>query len=189
MRLSNNLKRTKMKFLDSINYYLQGFGFQNVNDLAVSTLHTDKNWNVITVISGILGSVALVVENYIGLTPIVYVAFVVLLALEFLTGVKASLKKGKKIESRKFGRMIVKVGIYTTILGIIHIFKETTADAAIDIYEWIYYVVFNMVVLQLIISVLENLSKLGFAESSIIAKFIKNKLGKWFDVEEPADRD
>jgi hypothetical protein len=84
--------------------------------------------------------------------------------------------------------MIVKIGLYTTILGIVHVLK-ISMDSYIDIYGWLYYAVFNMVVIQLIISVLENLSKLGFAEGNWIVRIIKGKLGKWFDIEDPVDRD
>lgn len=180
-------KRTKMKFLDFINYHLQGFGFTDTTDLMTSTFHINKNWVSIGSISLFFGALALFIENYIGITPIVYLSFLILLSLEFLTGIKASLKAGKKIESRKFGRMIFKIGIYTLILGAVHALKGM--GGIISIYYLIYYIIFNMVVIQLIISVFENLAKLGYTESNRIIKYLKNRLSKWFDIESPVDHD
>ena len=177
-----------MKILETLNYHIQGLGFTDTTDMMTSTFHTDKSWTAITIVSSVLGSLAYFIEQYVGLTVTAYIAFLTLLILEFITGIRASLKSGKKIESRKFGRMIVKIGLYTTILGIIHVMKGAIASS-FDIYDWVYYVVFNMVVIQLIISVLENLSKLGFAESKGIIGIIKKRLSKWFDLEEPKDHD
>ena len=188
MGLDTNKKSIKMKITDIINYHLQGFGFEGTQDLMTSTLHTDKGFGIISGLSALLGGAAIFVETYIGLAPVAYIAFVILLVLEFITGIRASIKAKKKIESRKFGRMIVKIGLYTTILGIVHVLK-VNMDSYINIYEWLYYAVFNMVVIQLIISVLENLAKLGFAEGTWIVRVIKGKMGKWFDIDDPEDRD
>jgi hypothetical protein len=177
-----------MKILDSLNYYLQGFGFDNMSDLMCSTFHTDKNWSSILFISSIGGGITCFFEQYIGLSLIAYLAFLFLLILEFFTGVKASIKMGDKIESRKFGRMIIKIGIYTIILGITHILK-TEVSSGFDMYGWVYYIIFDMVVIQLIISLFENLSKLGFSESKGMVKILKSKLSKWFDLEDPKKKD
>ena len=177
-----------MSFLDHINYHIQGLGFTDTTDIMTSTFHTDKSWKAIAVVSSILGSLAYFIEQYVGLSVTAYVAFLVLLIIEFITGIKASVKHGKKIESRKFGRMIVKIGLYTTILGIVHVMKGAI-ESSFDIYDWVYYVVFNMVVIQLIISVFENLSKLGFSESKGIIGVLRKKLNKWFDLEDPKDHD
>jgi len=184
----NTYKKAKMKFLDFINYHLQGFGFSGANDLMVSTLHTDKNWGVIVALSAFFGGVAMSVETYLGLQLTAYAGFLALLILEFITGIKASLKSGKKIESRKLGRMIVKIGFYTIILGIAQSLKGG-GDLAHTIWDWVHFTVFNMVAVQLIISVFENLSKLGYTETNKILRAINKKLSKWFDFEEPADRD
>jgi hypothetical protein len=59
----------------------------------------------------------------------VFVAFCVLLCLEFITGVLASLKEGGKIESKKFGRFIFKVFIYTLMISVVHIMNINSDQA------------------------------------------------------------
>jgi phage-related holin len=187
--MNHEIKQKKtlyMRFLEEMNYLVQGFGFSSTADFAESTFHVSKNWWAISFLSMVMGSLAWFVETYIGMTPAVYLAFIVLLAIEFVTGIQASLKSGQKIQSRKFGRMIVKIGVYTCIIGLIHTFKGMGGE--IPIYFWIYYTLFNMVVVQMLISVLENLSKLGYADSTLFLRVIKNKLNKWFDLEQPEDR-
>jgi hypothetical protein len=117
----------------------------------------------------------------------VYLAFLVLLGCEFITGIRASVREGGKIESKKFGRFILKILTYTLIIGIINVFRTRLEipqvfGQDINIYAWIYYVSLNMIIIQLIISVFENLSRLGFAESSKIFKALSLKASKWFSL-------
>jgi hypothetical protein len=132
-----------------------------------------------------LGGISAIVEGYIGLDPLVYVAFIILLGLEFITGIKASIREGKKIQSKRFGRVILKLMIYTLLIGAVHIFK-TRLDTpvvlgnSINIYSWIYFIIINLVILQLLMSVFENLNRLGFEESSKIYKSISFAIKKFF---------
>jgi len=178
-----------MSFIDQINYQIKAFGFADSTDVLVSTLHTDKNWLHMGVVGSVLGSLALFLEKYVGLEPVAYIAFLSLLIIEFVTGIKASIKSGRRIESRKFGRMIIKIGIYTSILSIVNIMKGVFNKDAIDIYYWLYYIIFNLVVIQLVISVFENLAKLGYAESSVIVRIMRKKLNKWFDLTNDPDHE
>ena len=52
----------------------------------------------------------------------------------------------------------------------------------VEIYELIYYIIINMIVIWLIISVFENLSRLGFRESSAIYRKLEKQMSKWFDL-------
>ena len=108
-----------------------------------------------------------------------------LLIIEFATGISASIREGKKIESRKFGRFICKVFIYTLMIGVVHILN-TSADGRIvsKVYTFIYWVIVDYISLQLIISVFENLSRLGFQETSKVFKKINKYLCKWFDLKD-----
>lgn len=173
------------ELINVINYQLQGLGFRDVSDFLTSTFHFNSLSRIGLVIIGILGGFATFLEHTIGLTPIVYSAFVLLLVGEFVTGLAASLKRREKIQSRKFGRMVVKIGVYTAILGILFTFQTGLKipilfGSQINIYEWLYFAVLNMIIIQLVISVFENLDKLGMTESVLILRVLKNKLYKWF---------
>lgn len=172
----------------SIDTFMSEFGFNGVSDYLGSCFHWGASSKPL-ILSVTLGSFATYFEQFIGLEPVVYVAFLVLLISEFITGVRASVKEGKKIQSRKFGRFILKILTYTLMIGLINIFRTrlhipVIFGQNINIYAWIYYVVLNMIIVQLIISVFENLSRLGFAETNRIFRAIKNASKKWFKFED-----
>jgi len=160
------------------------FGFKSFLDYFQSCF----KWGISSssvVLSLTFGALASNFELIIGLEPVVYLAFVLLLFMEFFTGIKASLKEGKKIESKKFGRIILKILTYTILIGIINIFKTRLPvpkifDSEINIYSWVFYTVINLIIIQLIISVFENLSRLGYKESSKIFGVIGKASEKWF---------
>lgn len=173
---------------ETLNHFFSDFGFTGYYDFLQSSFHVE-NFKPIIISSVMLGTIATYCEKYLGIEPIVYVAFVMLLAIEYFTGLSASLKEGKKFESKKLGRFIIKIAAYTTIIGIINIFKNgmkpmVVIDNEINIYSWLYYTVFNMIVVQLIVSVLENYSRLGYKESNKIFGLIAGKLNKWFKLDE-----
>lgn len=172
----------------SLDLLIGEFGFECRKNFVASTfgflLHKKS-----VAFSFYLGALALFIKKWIGLEAVVFVSFLLLILFEFITGIKASLKEGKKIESKKFGRVILKMLVYTLIIGIINSFKNNLPCPSIfgydiNIYEWIYYSVVNLILVQLIISVFENLSRLGFKETSTIFKVISNKLEKWFNLNE-----
>jgi hypothetical protein len=164
------------------------FGFSSFTDYISSSFKWGLSVKPLF-ISITLGTVATYFEKFIGLEPVVYLSFISLLTVEFFTGIKASLKEGVKIESRKFGRIILKIMTYTAVIGMINIFRTRFASPVIfgmtiNIYQWIFYTVLNLIVIQLIISIFENLSRLGYKESSRIFKFITKRVDKWFKMDE-----
>ena len=175
------------KFQDEITFLLEGFGYSNINDFMQSTFHVSVI-KPITFLSTTLAVVAMSFETVVGLQPIVYLAFTLLIIFEVITGIKASIKEGKKIESRKFGRMIIKLSVYTILIAIVNTFKQHLVvprifGVDVNIYEWIYFAVLNMIIIQLLISLLENLGRLGYGESSLIIKFLKKLLNKYISID------
>lgn len=170
----------------------EGFGYEGFADFWHSSFHP-KSLHVVSLISGWLAFLAVPFEEWIGMKPIVYLAFITLGVIEFITGIKAAIKERKKIKSRKISRMIIKLGTYTVLIALMNIFKNhleipSVAGIEVDIYSWIYYAIVNLVVIQLLISVLENFGRLGFAETNMITKFLYAKLRQWFDVDERRPR-
>lgn len=164
--------------------FLNDWGFLSLQDLFQSTLHY-KNYKPMFTVSITVASLSSFIDKWLGLEPMVFIAFCVLLIIEFATGISASIREGKKIESRKFGRFICKVFIYTLMIGVVHILN-TSADGRIvsKVYTFIYWVIVDYISLQLIISVFENLSRLGFQETSKVFKKINKYLCKWFDLKD-----
>lgn len=182
-----------MKIFDIIKDYLDSFihefGFSTLTDFIGSSFGYMSQKPVV-IISISFAAIGTFVERFIGLTPMVYIAFILLLFLEFFTGIRASLKEGKKIYSKRFGRVVLKLLVYTVLIGVINIFRTELEvpsffEVSVNIYSWIYYAALNLIVIQLILSVFENLSRLGFEETNKIYGLIAKILHKYVKLISP----
>lgn len=172
-----------------LNYLLKAFGFEDYHDYIFSCFKIlfIPKFQLFLSITSVLGTVRLFFEEFIGLDIVVYFAFAVLIVAETQTGIKADIKKkGRRFKSRKFGRMILKLGTYSIILFVLYSFASkmknpTVLGFEVNPFEWLYYVVFSGIVFQLVISWLENLSSLGYAEAKGILGIVLRKYNKWFE--------
>ena len=179
-----------------INYLLQAFGYHNLRDFSTTVFkifYAPKLKILIPVIIT-AGTASELVEKFIGINLICVIAFVLLCCAEFQTGLKASIKiKGEKVRSRKMGRMIFKIGVYMYILFILNSFassiKGDILGVEINPFGWLYYIVLSWIIVQMLISYLENLSILGYKEASGIKGVILRKFNKWFEFDGSKDAD
>ncbi|QEE51033.1 hypothetical protein FUA48_16050 [Flavobacterium alkalisoli] len=178
-----------MKLIEHLNYLLKGFGYANTNDLCTTVfkLFYMKNLKVTLPLIVSLGTIREFIEGSLGLDIMVVGAFVWLCAAEFQTGIKVALKKkGERIQSRKLGRMFLKIGVYIQILALLYTFASKMESKVIVGFEinpfgWLYYIVFVGIVFQMVISYLENLSALGYAEAKGLHGVVLRKFNKWFE--------
>ena len=179
-----------MKFLNKLSEYFtfvfEGVGFQSPMEFFES-LGRFSAWKPMLMTSTLFASFSVLLERSLGLKPLVYISFLVLIALEVWSGIRASQKKGQKIQSRKLGRMLIKMSIYTIIIGVLHQFSVGIAVPSvlgleINIYVWIYYVVINWIIFQFLLSVLENLAEIGWTETNGLLKILHKKMSKWFSL-------
>lgn len=158
------------------------FGFADAGDFCTSliSIHTKP----IAFASMILGCIATFLEHFVGLNGEMYVVFVILMAFELITGIRASMKEGQQFQSRPLGRFIIKSLVYTLLLGAIHTLSRNYVATAfgyeLNVYGWMHFTIFNIIIIQLIRSVLENLDRLGFREASKIYKVIATQTDRWF---------
>lgn len=175
-----------------IGYLMDGFGYKGWGDFrrTVAGFYlSGENTKIKLIITALLGAFRAVLDDYIGLDLPVFFVFVFLVYAEFYTGVKVARKVRKeKFKSRKMGRMFLKIGVYMSMLGVMH-----TLGAYIEVPElmgiplnpfiWLYYTIFIGIVFQLFISWMENLGCLGYKETKGIAGFVLGKLNKWFELD------
>lgn len=173
-----------------IDYILKAFGFENVTDYGKSVVGGLKNDFALKLLFvSALGSARYFVESLSGLDIAVFFAFVFLIVAEFWTGIRVSLNvKKEKVQSRKMGRMILKIGTYIAILSVLNVFAinidaPDVAGVEMNPFKWLYYTVFIAIVFQLVISWFENLGELGYKETRTIAGFILRKFNTWFEFE------
>lgn len=179
------MTRTKM---NRINYLLEGFGFRDMADFRFSTFgfmgsNALMNW------AAIAAAFATFTHAFFGFSTSFLIAYVVLILFEWITGVTASLKRGEKHESRKLGRMFLKIIVYSLLIYIPNTFsKEAQFPEAfgyeVDPFLWLYWVILFVIIWQLVVSILENLDSLKFKFAGVLLKIINRKFYKNFDLED-----
>lgn len=170
-----------------VNYILEGFGFKNLEDFIQSTFGFLNNmlilkWDII------VGSIISVVSFLFGFNHLFLIAFTVLLAFEWYTGLQASLKLGEQHSSRKFGRMLLKIATYLTPIYILNTFAANSSFPIIMGYEvdpfvWLYWVYLIGIIWQLLVSLLENYKSLGYKWADVLLKIINKKFYNQFDID------
>jgi toxin secretion/phage lysis holin family protein len=174
-----------------INYILQGFGFTGWRDFINSSFGHIFSVNFIAVdviVSAFIG----LVHFLFGFNHLFLAAYVVLILFEWLTGVQASFKRGERHESRKIGRMLLKILTYLVLIYVLHTFSAnisfpTIGDFEFDPFHWLYWVVLLAIIWQLVVSLLENLGCLGFKFARVLLKIINKKFFKMFDLTEETE--
>jgi hypothetical protein len=184
------MKHLPAYILELINFIFKGFGFVNVSDFYYSTFKVVSSPAFLkktAAVSTVLATLFTWVEQSTGLDILVVAVFLWLIIAEFQTGLKADIiKRGERFKSRKFGRMLLKCAVYVILLSALHILAERfdiPPVFGIDInpFMWVYYFFFVAIVLQLLISYLENLSVLGYSEVRGLRGALLRKFNKWFE--------
>jgi len=177
-----------------LTYLLDAFGYSSIQELNQSCWHIGNKTiaNLTIGMSISLGAVSMVLQNVTGFDPVTLWAFAGLIVMETISGIQVALKNGGKFSSRKFGRMFLKLGYYLGIIVVLHRFSTLTnfaqiAGVEMDPFLWLYHAFSVAIVFQLIVSLLENLGRLGFKESKSIGGVILKKFNKWFDLDNDPD--
>lgn len=172
--------------IKTVTFLIQAFGFESWVDLKTSLFGFVQSKSVI-VGSGAVGFGAMLLDaipTLFGVQYAFFLAYVGLVILEWVTGVLASLRRGDKHESRKLGRMLLKVLIYSLLVALLHQmtkieFPQAVAWLeAVNPFKWLYWLMIVIIIWQLWVSVLENLDSLGFRFARIALKLINRKFEK-----------
>jgi phage-related holin len=171
-----------------INYFLKGFGFIDIGDFFKSSFGFIYTSNSIIKIDLIVAFIFSTVSFLFGFNHLFLIAYVVLLLFEWITGIRASLKRGEPHESRKFGRMLLKIAAYLVPIYILNTFATNSdfikiMDYELDPFSWLYWAVLLGIIWQLLISLLENLDSLGFRYAKIMITIINKKFYKQFELD------
>lgn len=112
-------------------------------------------------------------ENFLSLE-----ALLVLIVIDFITGITSAKVSGQPIESRKVAKSAFKIAVYGLLVSAAHL-TETIAPGTTFMVE----TMTTFLALTELISILENAGKLGFA----VPKRWLNQLHKWRDDEQLSD--
>jgi hypothetical protein len=176
--------------MKTLNFILDGFGFKDWIDFKASAFGfiTLKTINTASFFTGLVTFV----DSAFGFNHKFLIAYVVLIVGEWLTGVLASYKKGEKHESRKLGRMMLKIAVYSLMIYIPNTFQKEShfpevLGYELDPFMWLYWIVIFVIIWQLIISVLENLKNLQFKFAGILLKVINKKAYEKLGIDEDSN--
>lgn len=172
-----------------INYFIRGFGFISFDEFLKSAFGFIYTSNSIIKIDLIVAFIFSSVSFLFGFNHLFLIAYVVLLISEWYTGVQASMKRGERHESRKFGRMMLKIATYLVPIYILNTFAKNSdflkiMDVELDPFAWLYWAVLLGIIWQLLVSLLENLDSLGVKYAKTLIRIINKKFYKQFDLEE-----
>ena len=164
--------------MKKLNFILDGFGFKNWLDFKMSTfgfitLKTVKSASFFT-------ALITFIDSAFGFNHKFLIAYVLLIIAEWATGLLASYKRGEKHESRKLGRMLLKVAVYSLLIYIPNTFQKQSKFPEVFGYEidpfiWLYWIVLFVIIWQLFVSLLENLKELDFKFAAVLLKVINKK--------------
>lgn len=176
-----------------IKYYIKAFGFIDTWDL-VTTCFLKANLLYSMAFSVGLASLTAIVGDVLGFNLGAFLSFLILIVLEWWTGVRVAMKDKKKIQSRKVGRMIIKIGVYMGIVGLlnnlaVNINMPPLFDLDINPLQWIYYVALLYIIFQLLVSLLENWGKLGYNEAGKLSRIFKGKFSSYFEINGEKDNE
>jgi hypothetical protein len=158
---------------------LNDFGYCNWSDFTQSLLRIDNSVAITTSASAMTIIVAFM-EKYMNLKFESLICLFLLLCVELVTGIVASIKEHKKITSRRLQRFGLKVFIYGVILATFSIFMRQYDNSFVmkEVYSGIHSFVVLYIIGVYSISILENTSAIlgGTREFDSIIKLIRKKI-------------
>ena len=120
------------------------------------------------------GLVALLIKLF-GDNYIIYEALMILVIIDFLTGIICSFRNGKKITSFGMTRTIKKVMLYAFFMISVHQLYRITLYL-----NWIQIFAITFLAITELLSIIENLSRAGI----LIPKWVTKRLTKYIETGE-----
>ena len=177
--MKNFLINIKLHLLEFCYMVIHQMGFDSISDLYKSLFNIKLliySSNIVMVM-GILSKFS---TDYLGLAGIISFSFLLLVILQFITGLFVAGKKSEKIEERKLLRIVVRIVIYSLLMFIMNAFTHFPPIDIIgftfNIWGYLYHFGISLIIFQLLISVAKNLSLLGFDEMKVFGEFLGRKL-------------
>jgi phage-related holin len=104
------------------------------------------------------------IQQLFGLNWLAFLAFLIVLIVELQSGIKASIVKKEPFSSMKLSRFSFKVFYYLVIIAVPFLFeqsyKASGKDFAADIFGWVHVFLVVQIVVENLISIIENISVL-----------------------------
>ncbi|MEI8086993.1 MAG: phage holin family protein [Paludibacter sp.] len=166
--------------------FLAAYDYGDFREFSLSVFPTFKYelQGLMMLVSFVSGTV----NYFFGIQPALAAAMFVAVVVEVWTGIKASRKLGKKFESFRFSRCVIKIGIWLIILYIIHAFEKEYESrtnliqmAAYAFFNFVYVVALTGFLVEYVTSILENVAVLQNKPKTQIIEAIQSGWSRFTD--------
>jgi hypothetical protein len=160
------------------NYLLSGFEFNSVGDFFHSLIPTVKyNLLFMLVVSIPLSTI---IDRLFGLDALAIGALVVAMTVELISGIYASHIQKIEFSSKRLSRFSIKTACYLILISIPYLFassyKHHGNETAAQVFDWLHVFLVTQIVLEHILSILENLAVIQGKPKTYWIDMIKTKI-------------
>lgn len=142
---------------------LNEFGFCTLNSFTESLI-TPRFGLLFIGLSGITS----IGDKFFGVSNLTLFLLLVLIAIELITGIWASVVRKRRIVSKKLQRFVLKIMIYFFFIMILHALSEEATDYTKEIYSYMYSFTILYFVFVHIKSILENYTRITGKKSDFL---------------------
>ena len=156
---------------------LQGFEYQSPGEW-FSSLAPSYKYNMVVLGMGVSAG-GTIVETVFGLDYLAFIGFMVVMLCELTSGVWASRIKKEEFSSRRISRFTFKCAVYLILIAVPYLFSQSYEargkDLAADVFNWLHIFFTVQIVVENIISILENYAVIQGKDKTHWITKIQNK--------------
>lgn len=169
-----------MKVLYNI---LDGYGYESGSQF-IESLAPSLKYNL-TVLMFSWSLISAYVEQYFGISIAGLIAFVIIMPVELISGIQAS---RESFSSKRFSRFLFKLSYYLVLIYVTHImalhYKSSGNSIVGGMFQWVNNVIVVHIVVENVISIMENIAAIEGKPKGTYISLIKNKLKNYFKDDE-----
>lgn len=169
----------KSRILEVLSWYQ----YNSITDWVTSLLPSIKY--EITTISVVLSTFTGLIASLIGMEWMAFLAFLIVMFLELISGIWASMVKGEPFQKDKLFRFIFKAFCYIAIMSATFLFADNyrtqEKDFVAGIFDWLHIFLVVQIVLENIYSIIENIGVIQGKPKGELIEAIKSKMKTFFE--------
>ena len=108
-----------MFIISQVEKFLSTYGWCSIKEFLLSLFPSAKYGTTVGSVS--VASVSAFFVHYLGISPALVPALMIILATELFTGIRASTKRGETFQSGKFSRFVIKLCVWMVLFYVAHV--------------------------------------------------------------------
>lgn len=177
--------RNMTSILNSIRRFLSTYGWVSNKEFMLSLFPSAKYGMIGGSVS--LSAISALFVHYLGISPALVPAIVVIIVTEIWTGIRASAKQGKAFESFKFSRCIIKITIWFVLFHCAQSFRNEfeSQNTIVENLGYLFFDVLKLLFMILFVienttSIMENEAVLDGKDKSAYIEYVKDLFRTFF---------